>query len=71
MTFTWFLSQHKPVETWKPNCQQLSLLDFLVGVRAVCSGGGVGWCRVQAARKAGRAEQQATPDTTTNIGHHG
>ena len=25
MTFTWFLSQPKPVKAWQPNCQQLSL----------------------------------------------
>ena len=36
MTFTWFLSQPKPVKAWQPNCQQLSLQDFLVGVRPVC-----------------------------------
>ena len=37
MTFTWFLSQCTPVEAWKSNYQQLSLLDFLVGVTPVCS----------------------------------
>ena len=38
MTFTWFFSQPKPVKAWQPNCQQLSLLDFLVGVKPVCNG---------------------------------
>ena len=37
MTFAWFLSLCTPVEAWKSNCQQLSLLDFLVGVTPVCS----------------------------------
>ena len=27
----------KPVKAWQLNCQQLSLLDFLVGVKPVCS----------------------------------
>ena len=61
MTFTWFLSQPKPVKAWQLNCQQLSLWDFLVGVRPVCIGRMQRWLHHQTTRPYHTPHQPTDP----------
>ena len=46
-SFTWFLSQSKSVLVWQLHRLQLSLLDFLVELKTVCSGAANVLCTVE------------------------